>query len=134
MQYKIKSGAWAFLLHRLTGILLIAYLLIHIFVLTSLYDPQAFAEEMKMLSSPLFVAFEYLLFLPILFHSLNGIRLIVIEWTDQGSKNQKKMLVAVYAVSVILAAAMLIIFLQHEPYEKKRRRNRLLYKTCCRTA
>ncbi|MCB0280276.1 MAG: succinate dehydrogenase, cytochrome b556 subunit [Calditrichaeota bacterium] len=120
MQYKMKAGSWAFFLHRLTGVMLIGYLLIHIFVLTSLYDPAAFAEEMELLSSPVFQAFEYLLFLPILFHSINGLRLVIVEWTDKGSKNHKKMVLAVYVVSAILATAMLIIFLNHEPYENSK--------------
>jgi succinate dehydrogenase / fumarate reductase cytochrome b subunit len=119
MQYKIQSGNFAFLLHRLSGLLLIAYLLLHIFVLTSLYDPQAFAEEMEMLNNPIAIAVEYMLFLPILFHSINGIRLIIVEWTDSGSRNHKKMLIAVYGVSVLLATAMLIIFLNHKPYDKQ---------------
>lgn len=117
MRYKIQAGSFAFLLHRLTGIMLIAYLLLHIYVLTGLYDPQAFAEEMKLLTTPAAQFVEYLLFLPILFHSLNGIRLIIVEWTEGGSANHKKLLAAVYAVSVILATAMLLLFLNHEPYD-----------------
>ena len=120
MQYKMRAGSWAFFLHRLTGVMLIGYLIIHIFVLTSLFDPAAFAEEMEMLSSPIFQAFEFLLFLPILFHSFNGIRLVIVEWTDKGSQNHKKMVIAVYVVSAILATAMLIIFLGHEPYQESK--------------
>lgn len=118
MKYKVQSGNWAFILHRLTGIILIGYLLVHILVLTSMYDPAKFAEEMELLTSPAAKVLEYLLFLPILFHSINGIRLIIVEWTDRGSKNHKKMLGAVYAVCTLLAVAMGIIFLtQHKPYD-----------------
>lgn len=118
MRYKVQAGNWAFILHRLTGIILIGYLLVHIFVLTSMYDPAAFAEEMELLTTPAAQVLEYLLFLPILFHSINGIRLIIVEWTDKGSKNHKKMLAAVYVVCTLLAVAMGIIFLNHEPYSK----------------
>ena len=118
MNYKIQSGNWAFLLHRLTGVLLIAYLLVHIYVLTGLYDPLAFAAEMEILTHPAIQMVEFMLFLPILFHSVNGIRLVIIEWTDKGSSKQKPMIAAVYIISVLLAAAMLIIFLNHEPYSK----------------
>lgn len=118
MNYKVQAGNLAFLLHRLTGVLLIAYLLVHIYVLTGLYDPEAFAAEMEILTLPAVQMVEFMLFLPILFHSINGIRLVIIEWTDKGSRLQKQMIYAVYAVSVILATAMLIIFLNHEPYSK----------------
>ena len=118
MNYKVHQGSLAFMLHRLTGVMLIGYLIVHITALTGLHDPIDFAEKMELLASPIFQAFEYLLFLPILFHSLNGIRLIIVEWTDNGSKNHKKMLAAVYSVSVILATVMLLVFLNHEPYDK----------------
>lgn len=117
MKYKVQAGNWAFILHRLTGIILIGYLLVHILVLTSMYDPESFAEEMKLLTSPPAQVLEYLLFLPILFHSINGIRLIIVEWTDKGSINHKKMLAAVYVVCTVLAIGMGLIFLtQHQPY------------------
>lgn len=118
MNYKIHQGSLAFMLHRLTGVMLIGYLIVHIMALTGLHDPISFAEKMELLTHPIAQGLEYLLFLPILFHSLNGIRLIIVEWTDNGSKNHKKMLAAVYVVSALLALAMGLIFLQHEPYDK----------------
>ena len=119
MKYKIHQGSLAFMLHRLTGVMLIGYLMIHIFALTGLHDPVVWHEKMELFTSPLFTALEYMLFLPILFHSINGVRLIVVEWTNSGSRNQKKMLAATYAVSVLLAGAMLFVFLGHEAYDTK---------------
>jgi succinate dehydrogenase / fumarate reductase, cytochrome b subunit len=118
MRYKVHQGSLAFMLHRLTGVMLIGYLIVHIMALTGLQDPIDFAEKMELLTHPIFQFFEYLLFLPILFHSLNGIRLVIVEWTDKGSKNHKKMLAAVYTVSAILAAIMAVVFYNHEPYDK----------------
>ena len=118
MNYKIHQGSLAFMLHRLTGVMLIGYLIIHIMALTGLHDPVSFAEKMEFLSSPMFQFTEYLLFLPILFHSLNGIRLIIVEWTDNGSKNHKKMFAAVLVVAVILAGVMGMVFMGHSDYDK----------------
>jgi succinate dehydrogenase / fumarate reductase cytochrome b subunit len=106
------------MLHRLTGVMLIAYLLIHIVALTGLQNPITWHEKMILFTSPVFLLFEYLLFLPILFHSLNGIRLVIVEWTESGSAKHKSMLTAVYAVSAILAVVMGLIFMGHKPYDK----------------
>lgn len=121
MNYKIHQGSLAFMLHRLTGVMLIGYLIVHIMALTGLHDPISWHEKMTLFTSPVFKFVEYLLFLPILFHSLNGIRLIIVEWTDKGSKGHKKMLAAVYAVSVILASVMLLVFYggSHGEYDKE---------------
>lgn len=118
MNYKIHQGSLAFMLHRLTGIMLIAYLIIHIMALTGLHDPVTWHEKMQLFTTPVFSFVEYLLFLPILFHSLNGIRLIIVEWTDNGSKNHKKMFAAVLVVSVILAGVMGMVFMGHTAYDK----------------
>ena len=117
MNYKVHQGSLAFMLHRLTGVMLIGYLIVHIMALTGLHDPVTWHEKMLLFTTPVFSFVEYLLFLPILFHSLNGIRLIIVEWTDNGSKNHKKMFAAVLVVSVILAGVMGMVFMGHTAYD-----------------
>ncbi|MGI9535481.1 MAG: hypothetical protein ACR2PB_00320 [Desulfocapsaceae bacterium] len=67
---------WA---HRVTGLLLLAYVLLHINTLSTLSDPEIFARKAEMFSGPLFVFLEWLLAVPVIFHCLNGGRLLVYE-------------------------------------------------------
>lgn len=64
---------------RISGLLLVFYVLLHINTLSSLTDPQAFARNAQMFSSPAFAFAEWLLALPVIFHCLNGGRLLLYE-------------------------------------------------------
>ncbi len=87
--YQSGVGMWAFLLHRLTGLSLIFYLLMHIVVIsTSLKGPQAFDHLLGTLTSPPFIVADLALLAAILFHGLNGVRIILFD-TGVGIRVQK---------------------------------------------
>lgn len=67
-------------LHRLTGLGLLAYFLLHIIVTTSrAFGEQSWNAAMGLVAGPLFVVGEYLVFAAFAFHAVNGIRLAAIE-------------------------------------------------------
>ena len=73
-------GMWAFLLHRLTGLALVFYLLLHIMVIsTSLQGSAAFNKLLAVLTTPLFIALDMGLLAAVLFHGLNGVRIIIFD-------------------------------------------------------
>jgi succinate dehydrogenase hydrophobic membrane anchor protein len=67
---------WA---HRIAGLMLVLYMLFHIFTLSALHDPAAFASKMKLLDNFFFSFLEWALAVPVIFHALNGTRLILYE-------------------------------------------------------
>jgi succinate dehydrogenase / fumarate reductase cytochrome b subunit len=81
----VGGGQWGlerylYTLHRLTGLGLLFYFLLHIFVTSArAFGPEAWAKSMGMVSGPLFVVGEFLVFTAFAFHAANGIRLVVIE-------------------------------------------------------
>jgi succinate dehydrogenase / fumarate reductase cytochrome b subunit len=92
-QYPNRLGVWGWLgggrwgferylysLHRLTGLGLLAYFLLHI-VLTSsrTLGADAWTKAMKAVEGPVFVLGEYLVFAAFAFHALNGLRLVLLE-------------------------------------------------------
>ncbi len=77
MRYRWQLGFWAFLLMRISGVALIFYLMLHIYVLHHLLEgPAAFDELMKTVQSPLFKFFEVALLGAVLYHGLNGVRVL----------------------------------------------------------
>ena len=68
--------SWA---HRLTGVLLVIFIGFHIYTLSSLTTPGAYADKMKLYQLPLLAFIEWALALPVMFHALNGGRLILYE-------------------------------------------------------
>lgn len=68
--------SWA---HRLAGVLLVVFVGFHIYTLSALATPGAYAEKMRLYQLPVLLFIEWALSLPVVFHALNGGRLILYE-------------------------------------------------------
>lgn len=78
--YRIHLGTLAWILHRLSGLALIFYLLLHVWVIHHLIKGEAsFDGIMETFSSPLFKFLEIGLVGVILYHLFNGLRVTLID-------------------------------------------------------
>jgi succinate dehydrogenase / fumarate reductase cytochrome b subunit len=81
----VAGGRWGYerylyTLHRVTGVGLVAYFVLHIVVTSSrALGPEAWDRAMGAVSGPVFTIGEYLVFAAFAFHAVNGIRLAIIE-------------------------------------------------------
>jgi succinate dehydrogenase / fumarate reductase cytochrome b subunit len=81
----LVGGRWGpdrylYSLHRLTGLGLIVYFVMHIVLTTSrAWGQESWDNTMAGVSGPIFVVGEYLVFLAFAFHAVNGIRLLLVE-------------------------------------------------------
>jgi succinate dehydrogenase / fumarate reductase cytochrome b subunit len=101
-------------MHRISGIALIGYLFLHVYSLSPLTSGRtAFNNKMQTFTSPLFMVLEWFLFAFVLFHSLNGIRVIIVDWAD-GAKYHKSLLTLTVIAGVILFLAMGALMFSHE--------------------
>jgi len=73
--------AYVFLLHRLTGLILLGFVVAHILLGASrLVSMSLWAELMALTRSPWVAGLEYLLLFAFAFHAFNGLRLILVEF------------------------------------------------------
>jgi succinate dehydrogenase / fumarate reductase cytochrome b subunit len=81
----LGGGRWGaerylYTLHRLTGLGLLAYLLMHIVVTSArALGQQAWQQAMATVTGTIFTLGEYAVFVAFAFHAINGIRLVLIE-------------------------------------------------------
>jgi succinate dehydrogenase / fumarate reductase cytochrome b subunit len=81
----LGGGRWGwerylYTLHRVTGLGLLAYFLMHIIVTsTRALGRQPWENAMASVTGPLFTVGEYLVFAAFAFHAVNGIRLGLVE-------------------------------------------------------
>ncbi len=81
----VGGGRWGlerylYTLHRVTGLGLLFYFLLHILVTTSrAFGPEAWERAMGSVSGGVFKIGEYLVFAAFAFHAVNGIRLVIVE-------------------------------------------------------
>ncbi|MDD4857375.1 MAG: succinate dehydrogenase, cytochrome b556 subunit [Candidatus Krumholzibacteria bacterium] len=79
-RYRIHLGTAAWILHRLAGLALILYLLVHIWVIHHLIGgQQSFDKIMEFFNNPLAKALEIGLVGVILYHLWNGLRVTLID-------------------------------------------------------
>ena len=114
LSYKKDSGSWAWILHRITGIALMAYLFLHVYSLSPLTQGEAaFNNKMQVYMTPFFMVVEWLLFAFVLFHSLNGLRIVIVDWAD-GSKYHKQLYRLSWVLVIILFIAMGVLMFSFE--------------------
>ena len=74
------ADRYAYALHRLTGLGILAYFLMHIFVTgRRLGGPEQWDSTMQFFKNPIFAIGEFLVFLAFIYHAINGIRLVLVE-------------------------------------------------------
>ena len=102
MRYRIRTGALAFILHRVTGLALVLYLFVHIFSVSRLANPASFNEEMALYSSALFKFVELGLLGVVVAHVLNGARIIAVDFWGASRKQAAVFYVAVGVGALVL--------------------------------
>lgn len=101
--YRGKSGQWAFMMHRITGFLVIMFLLLHV-VDVSLVNVSAhlYNDVHELYGNVFMRLFEIGLLGALLFHSLNGLRIIIFDFFPGAIVRQKEMLWGVTFLTVLL--------------------------------
>ena len=103
--YRGKVGMWSWVLHRITGVGIFFFLLVHVLD-TALVrvSPEAYNVVIESYKTPLIGVAELGLVGAILFHGLNGLRIIAVDFWSKGTKFQSLMFWLVIAVTVVLVA------------------------------
>lgn len=91
--YRGDPGMWSWVLHRITGATIFFFLLVHVLD-TALVrvSPEAYNSIIETYKTPIIGLMEIGLVAAVLYHALNGIRVILIDFWQQGPKYQRKML------------------------------------------
>ena len=107
-----KTRGWAFILswiHRITGLLLLLYVWFHLITLSALSIPGDFDAKMALFSAPLIVFFEWLLAIPVIFHAVNGGRLMLFE--IYGYRDDTAMIRWLFMVSAAYVSLLAVLML-----------------------
>ena len=113
LSYRKDTGSWAWILHRIAGLGLIGYLFLHIWTLSALSEgKEAFQHKMALYNNSFFSLMEWLLFAFVLFHALNGIRIILVDWAD-GARYHKQLYLYSWVIGIVLFVLMGVIMFSH---------------------
>ncbi len=102
--YRGREGMWSWVLHRITGVAIFFFLLVHILD-TALVrvSPEAYNAVISTYQTPIMGLGETALVAAIVFHAFNGIRIILIDFWN--AKYQKVMFYVVIGLWVVTMLA-----------------------------
>ncbi len=101
LTYRGGPGHWSWILHRITGVGVFIFLLIHIVDTAFIgWGPRFYNDVMALYRHPVFRIGEILLAGSVLYHALNGLRILIIDFWPEATVVHRKLF---YAVAVIFA-------------------------------
>lgn len=101
--YRGREGMWSWVAHRVTGVLVFFFLFAHVLD-TALVrvSPNDYDLVVDTYKHPFVTLMEVGLVGAVLFHALNGIRVLLVDFWEKGVRLQRQMLYGVVALFVIL--------------------------------
>ncbi len=112
--YRGREGMWSWVAHRVTGVLIFFFLFVHVLGQAMLrVSPQTYNAVLGDYKSPVVGLMEYGLVAAILFHALNGLRVIAVDFWSKGPRYQKQMLWTVMGIWIVLMVGALYPVLGH---------------------
>ena len=113
--YRGREGHWSFLLHRLTGLGTLLFLIIHIVDTATVYFIPPFYEEvLELYRSPLFGVGEIALVFSVFFHGVNGVRIAILDlfapkaWMIPMQRNSVRWTLVVTLILFVPAAVIMV--------------------------
>jgi len=106
--YRGGSGQWSWAFHRITGVAVFLFLLAHI-VDTALvgFGPALYNRVIAVYHNPIVRLMEIGLAMMVLFHALNGLRIIAIDFIPKAADRHKELFGVVVGLYMILAVPAL---------------------------
>lgn len=101
--YRGREGMWSWILHRVAGVAIFVFLIAHI-VDTSFvgWGPKLYDEAVKLYGSPIGRLGEIALIGAVIFHAINGIRIIIIDFVPKATRIQRQLFYGVVVVFLAL--------------------------------
>jgi succinate dehydrogenase / fumarate reductase cytochrome b subunit len=107
--YRGREGMWTWVLHRVSGVAILFYLFAHV-ADTALVNvsPEAYNRVIGTYRTPFVGVLEIGLAVIVIFHALNGLRVILFDFWSSGVARQRQMLYVQAVLFVALAVPPVI--------------------------
>jgi succinate dehydrogenase / fumarate reductase cytochrome b subunit len=107
--YKGREGQWAFVLHRISGVALALYLLLHVLDISLvMYGPRVFNAFLGFYHQWPFRIGLILVMAAVVYHAFNGLRIILMDFTGWGTRHQRALWYGVLAMTTAIGIPVLI--------------------------
>jgi len=110
--YKGREGQWSWIAHRVTGVAIILFLFAHV-VDTALvgWGPNAYNRVVSVYRNPFIRLLELGLVAAVIFHALNGVRIMVIDFWPKANDYNRQLIyttVGIFVLSMIPISLIIV--------------------------
>jgi succinate dehydrogenase / fumarate reductase, cytochrome b subunit len=112
LRYKGREGMWTWMLHRVTGLGILFFLILHVAdTALVVYRPDLYDHALALYKSAFFRFGEVAIFFSVLFHAFNGLRIVIQDFWPVAMRHHRKLALgaAVLAVLAFLPAAWMML-------------------------
>jgi succinate dehydrogenase / fumarate reductase cytochrome b subunit len=114
LRYRGAIGQWSWVLHRLTGLGVVLFLVLHVIDTSwAVFYPGLYVEAIATYQSPLFTIGEFGLVAAVVYHALNGLRIVLFDYRPQWWKHQQLAARLVFAGTAISLIPVFILMIGH---------------------
>lgn len=100
--YRGRSGQWAFVGHRVSGVLVFLFLLLHIVDVSLINISEDLYDEVHLLYGNVVLRlFEVGLLFALVFHSLNGLRIVALDFFPGAVRAERRLLSGVVVLTLL---------------------------------
>jgi succinate dehydrogenase / fumarate reductase, cytochrome b subunit len=101
--YRGREGMWSWVLHRITGILVFFFLFAHVIDTAMVrVSPSAYNSAVDTYKNPVVGLLEVGLVAAVVYHALNGVRVLLVDFWSRGPRLQRQMSYGVVVLWVVL--------------------------------
>jgi succinate dehydrogenase / fumarate reductase cytochrome b subunit len=105
LTYRGGPGHWSWILHRVAGVGVFLFLLVHIVDIALVgWGPHLFNKLLFLYRYPPFRVGEIILVAAVLYHALNGVRICIIDFWPQADVIHRKL---IYVVGITFAVVFI---------------------------
>lgn len=103
VRYRGRSGQISWIAHRLSGLAILAFLVIHVWdTANAFFAPHIYAWSLALFKNPLFALGEIAVMAAVLYHAMNGIRITLLDFKPEWWMYQQRSAIIVWVLFFVI--------------------------------
>jgi len=114
LRYRGAIGQWSWVLHRLTGLGVVLFFIIHVIDTSwAVFYPDLYVKAIAIYQTPLFTVGEFALVFAVVYHAINGLRISFLDFRPHLWRYQQRAAYIVLAVTIVLLIPVFALMMGH---------------------
>ena len=107
-----REGQWSWVLHRVTGVVVILFLFAHVLDTAVVgWGPAAYDRVVSIYKNPVVQFLEWILVAAVLFHAFNGVRIMIVDFWPRAARRYRELSYGTIGVFVAVMIWVSIVML-----------------------